>query len=103
MTLSAVLEHRFTWALLALLGGVIGSYFLFNRETLKEIYVVKGMLAALLQRGQECEKVKEKVIVLDKDHDKTKYDVRNAWTAIREIKQGGSPNGNASPEPSGHG
>lgn len=102
MTPLDILSHRLTLSLLGVLGGVIGSYFLFNRETLKEIYVVKGMLAALLQRGQECEKVKEKIIVLDKDHDKTKYDVRNAWTAIREIKQGGAANGSVA-ETSGHG
>lgn len=100
MTLQDILSHRVTWALLGALVSLLGAYFAFTREILREVHQLKGMSTMLLQRLTLLDRVQEKLMGIDKDVDRLKYDQTNAFKLIRELK-GGPTHGSA--EPSGHG
>lgn len=92
MTLQEALNHRLTWALGSGLLTVVVAYFTFSRDILKELHFLKGQNAFLLKRFELLDKVHDRVLGLDRDSYKVRYDLDNAWKEIRNIK-GGKGNG----------
>lgn len=91
--ISLVLEHRVTWALMAAIATLIGAYFSFSRDILRELHFIRGQNSFLLKRFEMLDKVQERIAAMDRDADRLKYDLNNAWTKIRDLK--GDRNGSS--------
>ncbi len=93
MTAYDLLTDKITFALGGGIIALAGSYFSFSRDILKEISFIKGQNALLLHRFQLLDKMHERVTSLDKDHDRVRYDLNNAWSVIRSLKGGNNGTG----------
>jgi hypothetical protein len=68
------------------LVAVVGAFFAFTREVGKDLGFLKGETSVIRESIEAVDKVMDKVIEIDKEQTRIKYDVERAWEAIREVK-----------------
>lgn len=85
MTTPEVVE-KLLWVASSSLGTLAIAYFVIGMKVSNDLAFVKGQLTTLMAHFGTVQVVKEKHAVLDKAHDKTKYDVQGLFDRVKKLE-----------------
>jgi len=86
MTPSPDAIEKLLWVAASSLGTLAVSYFVMGMRVSNELAFVKGQLITLMAHFSTIQQVKEKHAVLDKAHEKTRFDVNHLFERVKSVE-----------------